>query len=102
MKNMKWNFLVYVHAVLLLWAVVFICCLIVSGGGNIVSVLAIGNLFFLFVNIPLAIFSFILKARDRFSIDYEGPIAVLSVLNSIVGAIAWTLIILLMQSPKFG
>ena len=102
MKNMKWNYLVYVHAVLLLWAVAFICCLVVPGGGSVASVLAIGNIFFLFVNIPLAIFSFILKAKDRFGIDYEGPIAVLSVLNSIIGAIAWTLFILLMQSPKFG
>lgn len=99
---MKWNFLVYVHAVLLLWAMMFICCLFVPGGGSIASILAIGNIFFLFINIPLAIFSFILKAKDRFSIDFEGPIAVLSVLNSIIGAIAWALFILLMQSPKFG
>lgn len=102
MKNRKWDFLVYVHAVLLLWAVIFICCLFVPGGGRIASMLAIGNIFFLFVNIPLAIFSFILKSKDRFDIDYKRPVTVLSVLNSIIGAIAWALFILFMQSSKFG
>lgn len=102
MWNKKWNILVYVHAVLLLWAFLFVCCLMIPGCGSIAGVLSVGNFFFLFVNIPLAIFSFILKAKDCFCTEYEGPIAVFSVLNMIVGAIAWILMILLMQSPKFG
>ncbi|MGN0999290.1 MAG: hypothetical protein ACI4PO_07045, partial [Faecousia sp.] len=55
-----------------------------------------------FINIPLVVLSFVLKAKDRFGTGYESPIVVLSILNAIVGILAWIFVILLMQSPKIG
>ena len=102
MRDKNWNFLVYVHGALLLWAVLFIVSLFIPDGGKTASVLAIGNALFLFVNIPLAVFSLILKAKDCFSIDHEGPTVVLSIANIIVGVLAWLFVVMLLQSPKFG
>ncbi len=101
-ESPNWNFLVYVHGSLLLWALLFVVSLLIPDGGKTASVLAVGNALFLFVNIPLAVFSFILKAKDRFSIEYESPVVVLSILNTIVGIILWIFVVLLAQSPKFG
>lgn len=98
MKTRKWDFLFYVHGALLLWFVLFVISLSIPDGGKTASVLAIGNALFLFINIPLVVFSFVLKAKDRFGTGYERPIAVLSVLNALVGILAWIFVILLMQS----
>ncbi len=102
MKNKNWNFLVYVHGGLLLWALLFVVSLFIPDSGKTASVLAIGNALFLFVNIPLAVFSFILRAKDCFSIEYESPVVVLSILNTIIGIVLWIFVVLLAQSPKFG
>ena len=102
MKNRNWNFLVYVHAALLLWALLFVVSIFIPDGGKIASVLAIGNALFLFVNIPLAVFSFILRVKDRFSTEYERSVVVLSILNTIIGIVLWIFVVLLAQSPKFG
>lgn len=102
MKNNKWNILVYVHAALLLWALSFIICLFVPGGGKAASILSAVNFLFLFFNIPFGVLSFILKAKDLFDIEYEDAIAVLSVLNIIIGIIAWLFVVLLWLSPKIG
>ena len=99
MKDRKWNILVYVHSVLFLWALLFICSLIVPGSGSISKVLAIGNIFFLFLNIPLSIFSFARKAKGQFDLRYEGIAVALSILNIIVGIAAWFFTILLIQMP---
>lgn len=101
MKNKKLNFIVYPHAVLFLWAVLFIISLQLSDGGEIASVLAFGNPLFLFVNIPFSLFSLILKAKSCFSKKYGVPIVVLSILNIIVGIMAWSFVVILLQSPKF-
>ncbi len=95
MKNKNWNNLVYVHSGLLLWALLFVVSLFIPDGGKTASVLAIGNALFLFVNIPLAVFSFILKAKDRFSIEYESPVVVMSILNTIIGIVMWLFVLLL-------
>ena len=100
MKNSKWNIIVYVHAALLLWALLFVGSLLIPDGGKTASVLAIGNVLFLFVNIPLSAVSFLLKAKDCHSIKYEKTIVVLSILNTITGIIAWLSVVLLIQSPK--
>lgn len=99
-KPSKWNILVYVHAALLLWAVLFICGLLVFSKTNFVF--AFGNFFFLFVNIPLAILSFVLMSKDYIDIKYKVPTAVLSVLNIIVGISAWYFVILLIQEANLG
>lgn len=98
----KWNFLAYVHGVLFWWAVLFIISLFIPDGGKTASALATGNMLFLFVNIPLSAFSLILKAKGMFDIGYENVVGKLSVINIIVGAVAWIFVIILMQSPKFG
>ncbi|MBR4864092.1 MAG: hypothetical protein IKU07_05895 [Oscillospiraceae bacterium] len=102
MKNRNWNFLVYVHSVLLLWVILFCCCVIVPVPAAFGWFMGIGMCLFLFVNIPLGVFSFILKAKLCFDIDYEGPISVLAVTNMLVGVAAWFFYIMLLLSPKFG
>lgn len=99
MKTKKWNFLLYVHGALLLWFVLFVISLFIPDGGKTASVLAIGNALFIFINIPLVVLSFVLKAKDCLGTDYESPIAVLSILNAIVGILAWIFVILLLHSP---
>ena len=99
MKSKKWNFLIYIHGALLLWFVLFIISLLIPDSGKTASILAVGNALFLFANIPLAVFSFILKAKDRLSIAYETPIVVLSILNIIVGILMWLFVVMLMQMP---
>ena len=99
MKNKNWNFLVYVHSGLLLWVLLFVVSLFIPDGGKTASVLAIGNALFLFINIPLSIFSLILKAKNLFDIDYEGPATVLSIINLIIGIVAWFFVVLFLQSP---
>lgn len=102
MKAKKWDFLLYVHRVLFFWFVLFVISLSIPDGGITAGVLAIGNPLFLLINIPLAVLSFVLKAKNRFSTDCERPIVVLSTVNAIVGILAWIFVILLLQSPKFG
>ena len=99
MNTKNWNFLLYIHSALLLWFVLFIISLLIPDGGKAAGILAVGNSLFLFANIPLAIFSFILKAKDRFSIAYETPIVVLSIINIIVGILMWLFVVMLMQKP---
>lgn len=97
MGSRKWHHIVYLHAVLFLWALGFLVCLFIPGGGRIAGILAIGNYLFLFLNIPLAIFSFVLRAKNRLDAAYKGTIAVLSILNTLVGIAAWLSVILLLQ-----
>ena len=99
MKSKNWNFLLYIHGALLLWFVLFIISLLIPDGSKATSILAVGNVFFLLANIPLAVLSFILNAKDRFSIACKTPIVVLSILNIIVGILMWLFVVMLMQKP---
>ncbi len=102
MKKNKWNRIIIPHAVLLLWALLFIVSIFANSfaGFNIPQVLSIGSFFFLFVNIPLSVFSLMLKAKDYFSFEYDDPIQTLSILNIIIGCLEWIFVILLLLSPK--
>ncbi len=102
MKNRKWNMLVYVHGILLLWALLFIGSLTLHDGGRTAGVLAPGNALFLFVNIPLAVFSFVLKRKKCFDKSYETPIVVLSRLNAMVGIAAWIFLAMLIHEFSLG
>ena len=102
MKNKSWNIFVYVHTGLFLWALLFIVSLFIPDGGKTAGVLAVGNVLFLFVNIPFSIFSLIWKVKDRVSKEYETPVVVLSVVNIIVGIITWFFVVFLMQIPRLG
>ena len=99
MKNKKWNIIVYLHAVLLIWALLFVGSLVVPDVRKIAGVLAIGNVLFLFVNIPFAVVSLVLKAKKYFSIQYEAPVVVLSILNIVIGILAWIFVVLVLQMP---
>ena len=100
MKQRKWSILLFVHTIFLLWALLFICGLLIFDYTNFVF--AFGNLFFLFANIPVAILSFVLMSKDCFHAKYKIPIAVLSVLNSLIGITAWYHMILLIQKAALG
>lgn len=83
------DFIIYIHSFLLLWAVAFLVCLQSYYLRNALSVLAFGNIAFLFFNIPFSIISFVLNAKGFISKKYAKPLAVASVLNILVGIAAW-------------
>ena len=99
MKLKNWNFLVYIHSILLLWIISFVASLSLGDGGKTAGTLAIGNALFLFVNIPLSIFSLVLCKKDRFSKCYKTPAVGLSVVNMLVSIAFWIFVLLLMQKP---
>ena len=96
MKTRKLDFLVYVHGALLLWATLFVLSLFMSDGGKTASRLALGNLLFLFVNIPLSIMCLIFSRKNRFDAHYKVPAIVLSMINMFVGIAAWIFVALLL------
>lgn len=98
MKTKTWNFLIYLHGALLLWFVLFVTSLFMPDGGKTVSVLAIGNALFLFVNIPLGIFSLVLNKKNHFD-QHKTLAIVLSIINMLVGIVMWLFVVLLMQMP---
>ena len=88
-ENKNWNILVYLHAALLLWALLFLSAAFVLDDGKFAGVLAIGNALFLFINIPFALFSLALKRKGYFTQQYSIPVVILSILNIAVGIVAW-------------
>lgn len=99
MKAKNLDFLVYVHGALCLWFLLFAGSLFIRDGGQIASVLAIGNVLFLLANIPLGILSLIWTAKDRFSPRFKVPVAILSVLNILVSVAVWIFAVMLLQMP---
>lgn len=90
------NYYFYLHAVLLLWAALFAWSLFfIHDGGKTAGTLAVGNFAFIFLNIPLALRSFVLAAKGRFSQKFTIPIIVMSILNTAMGVNAWAFLILL-------
>lgn len=87
-KFINWDRLRYLHTGLLLWFVLFFGSLHISP--YLAAVLAIGNALFMFVNIPLSLFSVLLMAKGRFSKQYNIPIAILSILNTGVSIAVWS------------
>ena len=99
MKNKKWDFIVYPHIVLLLWALLFFGSIFIFDSGTVASVFALGTPLFLFFNIPFSVVSLVLKEKGYFSKRYGRSIVVLSILNIIVEIAAWYFAILLLQKP---
>ena len=95
MNHKKWDLLFIPHTILLLWAILFLGSLHLSDGGKTAGILATGNYFFLFVNIPFSIFSIILKAKGCFSKKWGIYILVFSILNILVGIAGWSFAVLL-------
>ena len=98
MKIKNWNFLIYLHGALLLWFVLFVTSLFIQDGGKTASVLAIGNALFLFVNIPLGIFSLVLNKKNHFD-QHKALAIVLSIINMLVGIVMWLFVVMLTQMP---
>ena len=99
MEKWKENGILCVNVFLLLWAILVIGSIFVDGSGELTGMLAIGNALFLFVNIPFAVVSFLLKKKGCFSKPYERPISVLSLLNLLVGIAAWLFVSVLFRKP---
>ena len=94
----NWDRLRHVHAVLLVWFLLFFGSLHISP--YLAAALAIGNALFMFVNIPLSLLSFVLMAKGRFSRKYNIPIAVLSVLNTGVSIAVWSFALSMAESAE--
>ena len=86
-----------VSSVLCLWAFLFIFVLIIHA--ERFYLLAVGQVFFLLLNIPLGIVSFARIIIKRIDKTLRLPLAVVSVMNILVGIADWTFIIMLMQKP---
>ena len=97
-KNKNVNFIVYIHIFLFAVAVIFYLALRFNWS-LIIPIFAIFNFVFLFINIPLAITSFILKIKGLFSRKFATAIIIFSILNSIVGILVWYILIVLLQKP---
>ncbi|MBO7658854.1 MAG: hypothetical protein J6T65_06025 [Clostridia bacterium] len=91
MRKNKWDLLLILHVLIILWAVLFTLILIFGGNsdGKLVASLAWGNFAGLFVSIPLAFISLIARANKRFSEKASGAVLVLSILCICVGVATW-------------
>ena len=98
MKQKNWDFLLYIHGVLLLWVVLFIASLFIDDGGQIASILAVGNALFLFVNIPLSILCLVLNKKNYFH-HHKAFAIILSAINMLISIIMWIFVVMLMQMP---
>ena len=92
MKKRTWDWLLILHVLLILWALLFFPSLDRADGGRLAASLAWGNLAGLFLSIPLSIVSLIGRAKGRFSQKVSVAILPLSVLTFLVGAATWALL----------
>lgn len=105
MKNNKFNFLIYIHASLILYAALFTGGLLLEGTFPLLRFLlkvkylvTIGNFSLLFANIPLAVVTLVLRGKGRFERKHSLAALVLSVINILVSITAWTIAILIVMS----
>lgn len=95
-RNLDW--LIYPHAILLVWAAVFLQSL-TMGSGRLAGILAKGIIAFLLINIPLGVFSLICVYKKRVGKRTVPALTTLSVLNILNGIAAWCSLILLLKKP---
>ena len=86
-----------VSSVLCLWAFLFIFVLIIHA--EWLYLLAVGQVFFLLLNIPLGIVSLVRIIIKRIDKTLRLPLAVVSVINILVGIADWTFVIMVLQKP---
>lgn len=99
MRRKKWDWLLIVHALIILWALLFVYSLFFRiDGGKLAAMLAPGNFVGLFISIPLAIISLIGRAKKRFSERCSIPIVLFSILNICVGIADWIFFVMVMRS----
>lgn len=95
-RNLDW--LICPHAILLVWAAVFLQSL-TMGSGRLAGILAKGIIAFLLINIPLGVFSLICVYKKRVGKRTVPALTTLSVLNILNGIAAWCSLILLLKKP---
>ena len=96
-KTRKWDWILGIQVLIVLWALLFFPSLFCAGGVKMTGYLAWGNLLGVFVSIPLAVFSLIARAKKRFSENASAFILAFSVLNICVGIISWSFFIGVMR-----
>ena len=99
MKKKSWDWLLILHILLILWALLFFSSLDLADGGRLAGSLAWGNLAGLFLSIPLAVVSLIGRAKRRFSQKACVAVIPLSVLTFLVGAATWAFFLMVLRMP---
>ncbi len=97
MKKRTWDWLLILHVLLILWALLFFSSLNLADGGRLAGSLAWGNPAGLFLSIPLAVVSLIGRAKGRFGQKASLAVLPLSVLTFLVGAVTWAFFIAVMR-----
>ena len=100
MKTKKFNFLLYVHAALVLYAVLFAGYVLLDNTLarwlflKIPYLLMIGNISLLFGGVPFSIVTLVMRTKNKFDRKYSIPVLVLSIINILISIAAWTVAIL--------
>lgn len=89
--------LLILSSVLFLWAFLFIFGLFIHA--QILYFLAVGQVFFLLLNILLGIVSLTRIIKKRIDDKRRLPLAVISVMNILIGLADWTFLVLLVHKP---
>lgn len=99
-KKKYHNWLLIPHIIIFIWATLFVYSVfsypvfllrVVFSG----IIITIGQIFLLFISIPLAILSFVFIAKKRVGKYYIVPLIVLAVLNMIISILDWIVVIIL-------
>lgn len=96
-KKTNGQTLLILSSVLFLWVFLFIFVLIIHA--EILYFLAVGQVFFFLLNIPLGIVSLARIIKKRIDDRLRRPLAVLSVMNILIGLADWTFLVLLVHKP---
>ena len=96
-KKTNGQTLFILSSILFLWAFLFIFGLFIHA--QILYFLAVGQVFFLLLNIPLGIVSLVRILKKRIDDRLRWPLAVLSVMNILIGLADWTFLVLLVHKP---
>lgn len=96
-KKTNGQTLFILSSILFLWAFLFIFGLFIHA--QILYFLAVGQVFFLLLNIPLGIVSLVRILKKRIDDRLRWPFAVISVMNILIGLADWTFLVLLVHKP---
>ena len=98
MKKRRFDWLIYPHVVLFVWASLF-CISLAINNGPLAGLFAVGNIAFLLVNIPLGVFSLISVVKKRVGKHISVALTILSILNILYGIAAWCFSIMFFKMP---
>lgn len=92
-RDLGTQLLVGIHMLLTVWALLFACSLFLADSGTSADILAVGNIVFLFLDIPLSVWTLILRKKGRIRKSSSAIAAVLAVTNTVIGIGAWYFLI---------